>query len=518
MRLRIRRAVLGSMALVGAAGLVLTPTGPAQAARDIPAAPRLPTSPPTLAECRAAFGSICLNPQQLRTLYGVDTLIKEGITGKGVTIGIVDSFGSPTLRQDVAAFDRAFGLPPVDLEIVTPAGAPPAFDAKNQDMVGWAYETTMDVEAAHAIAPDAKIVVIATPVSETEGRQGFPEIINAEKAVLGQVDVISQSFAATEPTFVSPAEIRELSASVYPALKAAGIPVLSASGDSGPTDFNLDMTSLYDRPVTVWPASDPLVTAVGGTTLGVGSSGKRALPDKGWSGSGAGGGGRSEVFALPTFQSALVPGTGGRAVPDVSMVADPATGFLTYSSFSGPLWEPGGGTSLAAPILAAVVALAEQSAGARVGYLNDALYRLAATPDHGAVNGIVDVTRGSNELTSKRATVPGYRAVTGYDLATGLGTIDAARFVPALVSATKDQQRPLASAPVPTASPTPSVSLRYSGGYTPLPESITNTGSTSQSSHDVLYGVAGGLLAVVAAGGVGMFWRRRRTRPAAHRS
>ena len=518
MRLRIRRATAAATALVAAALLVLTAAGTAQAARDSRAAPVLPSRPPTIAECQARFGSVCLAPQQLRALYAVDTLITQGITGKGVTIGIVDSFGSPTLRQDVAAFDQAFGLPPIDLEIVTPAGAPPAFDAKNTDMVGWAYETTMDVEAAHAIAPGAKIVVIATPVSETEGRQGFPEIISAEKAVLGKVDVISQSFAATEPTFTSPAEIRELSASIYPALKAAGIPVLSASGDSGPTDFTLDMTKLYDRPVTVWPASDPLVTAVGGTTLGVGPSGIRVESDTGWSGSGAGGGGRSEVFALPTFQSALVGGTGGRAVPDVSIVADPATGFLTYCTYPVPVWSPGGGTSLAAPVLAGIVALAEQAAGARVGYLNDALYSLAAGPDHGAANGIVDVTRGSNELTSKRVTVPGYRAVSGYDLATGLGTIDAARFVPALVSATKDQQRPLASAPVATASPTPLPSIRYSGGYSPLPESITNTGSTSRGSRDVLYGVAGGLLAVVAGGAVGIVWRRRRARSATHRA
>src|SRR5438445_4572107 len=104
MRLRIRRATAALTGLVAAAALVLTAAGAAQAARHGRAAPRLTTSPPTIAECQARFRSVCLTPQQLRALYGVDALVTQGITGKGVTIGIVDSFGSPTLRQDLAAF------------------------------------------------------------------------------------------------------------------------------------------------------------------------------------------------------------------------------------------------------------------------------------------------------------------------------------------------------------------------------------------------------------------------------
>ena len=110
---------------------------------------------------------------------------------------------SPTIENDLAQFDSDFGLPaPPSLKIITPAGAPPPFDPNDDDMVGWAGETTLDVEWAHAIAPGANILLVETPVSETEGETGFPEIDESENLVIDHNlgAVISQSFGATEET------------------------------------------------------------------------------------------------------------------------------------------------------------------------------------------------------------------------------------------------------------------------------------------------------------------------------
>jgi len=476
-------------------------------AAAVPATVDAPTAlaPPTIAQCQSRFGATCLTPDLLRRAYGVDSLIDSGVTGAGVTIGIVDSFGSPTLAHDLQVFDETFGLPPIDLEVIAPAGTPPPFNPQDSDMATWAGETTLDVEVAHAIAPGAKIVVIVTPTSETEGLQGFPEIVAAEKAVLSRVDVISQSFAATEPTFSSPDQVRALSASIYPAAKAAGIAILSSSGDSGPTDLSADLKTLYPRPVTVWPASDPLVTAVGGTRLGLGLDGLRNGPDQGWSGAGAGGGGVSEIFDRPAFQANLSGVSGaGRAVPDISLDAAPSTGMLVYSTFSGEQWSPQGGTSHAAPLLAGIIALADQVAKARVGYLNDALYRLAGTADHGSASGIVDVTTGSNSLS--RSLVPGYEAVPGYDLATGLGTLNASAFVPAIVAATKGQHQPLAQS---GAAPSTSATATAATGAAVVPAVPTAAGR-GHAWAGVWRFAVGGVGLVVIIGTIVVLIRRER--------
>src|SRR6202043_3879006 len=118
------------------------------------------------------------------------------------TIVIVDSFGSPTIQADLNTFDAQWGLPNTTVDVRKFGDVPP-FDPTNSAMVGWAQETTLDVEYAHSVAPGAKIVLAETPVAETEGVTGFPEMMNAEKSLIDQGvgDVISQSFGATENTF-----------------------------------------------------------------------------------------------------------------------------------------------------------------------------------------------------------------------------------------------------------------------------------------------------------------------------
>src|SRR5205814_3575852 len=217
----------------------------------------------------------CGQPAQIQQAYHLPELYARGITGRGTTIVIVDSFGSPTIQSDLAAFDQAFGLPaPPSFRIIAPAGRVPAYDPNNSDMVGWAGETTLDVEYAHVIAPGASILLVETPVSETEGTHGFPQIVKAEEYVIRHYlgDVISQSFSATEQTFPGPAAVQALRGA-YQLAAANHVTVLAASGDSGAADVKLDESTYYPFPVTSWPDSDPLVTAVGGTQLHVTAAG-----------------------------------------------------------------------------------------------------------------------------------------------------------------------------------------------------------------------------------------------------
>ena len=167
-------------------------------------------------------------------------------------------------------------------------GNVPAFDPTDSTMVGWAEETTLDVEYAHSIAPGAKIVLAETPVAEVEGTSGLPEMMNAEKSLIdrGIGDVITQSFGATENTFpgFSSGNFSSLLNLRY-AFKDAqahGVTVLASSGDDGATDAESDASTLYPFRVNSWPSSDPLVTSVGGTMLNLDNSGNRLSPDVVW--------------------------------------------------------------------------------------------------------------------------------------------------------------------------------------------------------------------------------------------
>jgi len=307
-------------------------------------------------------------------------------------------------------------------------------------MVGWAEETSLDVEYAHAIAPGAKIVLAETPVAETEGTTGLPEMMNAEQSLInsGVGDVISQSFGATENTFPgfsqgSYSSLLNLRYAFEDAL-AHHVTVLAAAGDDGVTDAEANGTTLYPYRVNSWPSSDPLVTSVGGTQLYLDNNGNRLHPDSVWNdGYGAGGGGVSAIFSRPLYQIGVAGVVGShRGTPDISMTAAVNGAAWVYWSFPGagaPGWELVGGTSEATPVFSGVVALADQLVGHRLGLINPALYTLGALSQHtGYPTGLVDVTTGNNTFGK----VTGYNAVRGYDLASGWGTIDANKFVRAL--------------------------------------------------------------------------------------
>jgi subtilase family serine protease len=373
-----------------------------------------------------------LTPPQLSRAYNLGPLRTRGIDGKHQTIVIVDSFGSPTIGRDLHAFDQAFGLPdPPSLGVIQPAGPVPAYRASST-RTGWASETTLDVEWAHAMAPGANILLVETPTAENEGRTGFPQIVAAEQYVirhhLGQV--ISQSFGATEQTFQSPAAIRALrGAYQLAATPAYAVTVLGATGDTGASGDTYDMKSLYPRRVVEWPATDPLVTAVGGTVMDLNSAGQRRSADAAWSESG---GGRSAVFTRPAYQDGVRGQTGAsRGIPDISMDASCESSLAIYATFPGAgpgRWQTICGTSAATPLFAGVVALADQMAGHSLGVINPAIYKMSAAGDPG----IVDVRRGNNTIPAGGSPVHGFAARPGYDLVSGVGTVNAAYFVPEL--------------------------------------------------------------------------------------
>ena len=408
-------------------------SGPILTGKGLPA-------PISTTDCQAEIGINCYTPLQYRVAYDLNPLYNRGITGKGRTIVIVDSFGSPTIANDLKVFDAQFGLPNPVLQI-DQFGTIPPFDPNDSTMVGWADETTLDVEYAHSIAPGAKIVLAETPVAETEGVTGLPEMMQAEDSLIkqGVGDVITQSFGATENTFPgfdqhNFSSLLNLRFAFKDAL-AHRVTVLASSGDDGATDAEADGTTLYPMPVNSWPSADPLVTSVGGSMLSLDNTGARQSPDVVWNdGFGAGGGGKSAIFPVPLYQAGVRSTVGRqRGTPDISMSAAVNGAAWIFTSFPDPNggtgWTLVGGTSEASPIFSGIVALADQVAGHRLGLINPGLYALGAASQHGINRtGLVDITSGNNSFSG----VTGFNAGAGYDLASGWGTIDAAKFVPAL--------------------------------------------------------------------------------------
>jgi subtilase family serine protease len=377
--------------------------------------------------CEATFGLACYTPADIRSAYDIPATL----TGAGQTIVIVDAYGSPTIRQDLAVFDQAFGLPAPTLNIYYPTGRP-AFRASDPTQVGWAEETSLDVEWAHAIAPDATIdlVVASSPAGN---------VLNvAEQFAVSHHlgNVLSMSFGAPEAAIAGGGNNLQLlqANAVYEQAQAEGISVFASAGDQGATNG-------YQSPNPLFPASDPLVTSVGGTDLFIGDNGQYQ-GETVWNDSvpslcpfgcrygafGATGGAPSLVFPAPSYQQGDGSGMTSRTTADVAYNASVYTGILVYLSIPGV--SPGfyffGGTSEGAPQWAAITALADEQAGHALGFLNPLLYGIAANPTTYAAD-FHDVTVGNNGFHG-----PGYSAGPGYDLPTGLGTPDVAHLIATL--------------------------------------------------------------------------------------
>lgn len=402
--------------------------------------------PPTYARCLKWWNMVCYTPPLIAAAYDTAPIDTSSSDGTGQTIAIIDSFGSPTISSDLRTFDAAYGLPdPPSFTISQPSGAVPPFDPRNQDRVGWAMETTLDVEWAHAMAPGASIALVETPTAELAGSSGFPEIATAEDWIVEHhiANVISESFGTAEQTFRSRQSVTRFDAPLA-AAAAAGVTVLAATGDQGSSGIKRDGLSYFSKPVVGWPASDPLVTAVGGTHLTLTSAGEYETDPDLWNDTftfnpaspAASGAGKSAVFGRPAYQDGVASITGkARTIPDISMTASCTAPVVVYMSAVPHVgWQPICGTSVATPLFAAIVARADEVAGKGLGQINPALYSMLSTP---STNGIVDVHSGSNSVMIGWKVVAGYRASQGFDIASGIGTIDAASFVPALAAAAR---------------------------------------------------------------------------------
>lgn len=320
-------------------------------------------------------------PAQIRHAYGFD---KISGNGAGQTIAIVDAYGSPSLANDLKVFSTTFGLQQATLAVYYPQGKPAANS-------GWALETTLDVQWAHAIAPGARIVVV---VAKSASISNLLNAVDYAVKTLGAKQV-SMSWGAAE--FSS-------EASYDSHFNKAGVSFFASSGDSGAG--------------VIWPAASPYVVAVGGTTLQLDSTGT-ALAETGWSGSG---GGTSAYCKKPAWQTSFSAGT-GRTVPDVSYDADPYTGFPVYiSNYNNTTgWIQVGGTSAGAPQWAAQQALINASRTTTMTGGGSQLYSTATS----AYTDFFDIISGSNGA---------YFCNPSYDLVTGLGSPNAPALVPAMTA------------------------------------------------------------------------------------
>ncbi len=377
---------------------------------------------------------LCYSPQQLRQAYGVQPLIAQGITGKGRVITIIDAFQDPTVRADLHLFDTLFGLNDPQLNILAPFGLMP-FNAKDGNQTGFAGEIALDVEWAHAMAPDATIDLVLANVKKETLQGQLTALFQATNFAVDQNigSVISQSFGIGEDC-VGSTMLQRVHATFQTA-RMQKQTVFASAGDSGAAAVHC----VNGQPVALqqgvnFPASDPLVMGVGGTTLHATHTGEYA-GEIAWNesqrGAGATGGGISKLFALPGYQQASV-NTGGRSVSDIALDADPLTGVPVVSSSMMPgetMIVPVGGTSVGAPVAAGMTTLFDQAAGnKRLGFLNSAFYRISRSTAY--AQAFHDVQAGNNTYSAqngkgKKITVAGFDAGAGWDEPTGVGSPDA---------------------------------------------------------------------------------------------
>jgi len=420
-------------------------------------------APPTQAECNAR-NRRCWAPGPYQNAYNLTALHAAGNQGQGVTVAVVDSFGSQTIAADLNNFNNQFGLQHMCGEdgytcvagdptfkilcVQACTNAKPTANGHQQDRSAWQVEVSLDVEWVHAVAPRANILLVTTPTAETLGVPGFPQMMNAEQYVIDHklAQVISQSFGAAEESFNGGTAALENLRGAFKSAKLNNVSVFASSGDGGNQNIMKSPVSgpnanpVIPFPSVIWPGSDPLVTSVGGTRVADSVSppancqSNPGVTEVGWV---VAGGGFSHVFGKPAYQNSLPPGsnTGAnthnmRGIPDVGMESSSRTGVLVYD---GGSWYIVGGTSVASPTFAAVVAIADQVNGAPLGFLNDALYKIGNNPARYA-NDFFDVTTGNNDQFQDPQD-PNYAATPGWDPVTGLGTPNAANLVPDLIAA-----------------------------------------------------------------------------------
>jgi subtilase family serine protease len=389
----------------------------------------------------------CYDPYQMRRAYQLEALIGQAFDGTGQTIVIVDAFQNPNLVAQIAFYNNYYGLPATNLTQIAPDGMVP-FDPTDQNMVGWAEEISLDVEWAHAMAPGARIVLVLAKTNEDN------DILSALKYAVDNNlgNIISMSFGDNESCVDPTIQLGYHDAFADATRK--NITLFASSADEGAALQTCDGNS-WVKAVS-HPASDPLVTGVGGTEL---HAAKFCLPQFGcdpnanplpgtylseitWNeglpygdfgnvfgfGTIATGGGFSIVFEEPPYQQATLPGGKQRAVPDVAFNAAVLHGVLTYLNFPGVAtgFYRFGGTSAGAPQWAAITAIANQRAGHPLGFLNSAIYQIGKLKSTYPV-AFHDTTSGTNsslqfDASNNPVNIIGFDAGPGWDAATGFGS------------------------------------------------------------------------------------------------
>jgi len=345
----------------------------------------------------------CYMPQVFYTAYGIQPLLDRGTDGRGVTVVLPEeaeaapvqpSVGAGTdIRQDLADFDSRFGLPPARIQVITTLAGPGASPWLGNE------EETSDTQMVHAIAPEATIIELLVDPADIDTPAKYADTLlpaMVRIAVRHHADVISGGGGDGEHLFTS-AEAAAINAALEYAA-AHHVTYVAGTGDTGvigPLNSVVGSTTQVVKDV-ILPASDPLVLAVGGTTLTASPRIGAYISETAWSAapvpggkgdhSSASGGGFSRLFARPAYQDG-VPGSGAmRGVPDVA----------------------GDASDEATPFWAGLIALADQEAGRPLGFVNPAIYRIARGPlYHKAFH---DITTGNNTVIYNGITITGYQA------------------------------------------------------------------------------------------------------------
>lgn len=400
-------------------------------------------------------------PAQLRSAYG----LTSADTGAGQTVAIIDAYASPTIVGDANTYFAAHNvtvsggalIPPLSSANFTQVVAPGTYNVPEvpaQDPQGWYGEETLDIEAVHSMAPDAHIVFVGAPNNYQDLDAALNHVVDDHLA-----SMVSNSYGWSGESL--PAGYITPVLDIMQEAAATGVGVYFSSGDGGDETGGVPGAT----PTPDWPASSPLVTAVGGTSLAVDSSGSR-IGEWGWETSRAtlkgsnlswnnthfmygSGGGVSRLFTQPSYQAGVVPSSmsqyyGGapmRVVPDVSALGDPSTGMLvgqTQAFPNGTYYSEYriGGTSLASPLFTGMMADVQAQAGSDIGFANPLLYsRASAFTDITAAPAGLALIRSdfANGIDSSNGYVASARLIdddsvltihvrSGYDDVTGVGS------------------------------------------------------------------------------------------------
>ncbi len=445
---------------------------------------------PTACSAASSAADGAYTADQIASAYGFTTLFGDGDLGSGASVGLIEL--EPNSVDDIATYDTCYGVDPTINYTQVDGGA------GGGDGSG---EAAFDIEQVAGLAPESTIDVFQAPNTNAGLLDDY------RKAIVNGVKVISTSWGECESD--NGDSMTDAEQTLFEEAATEGISVFAASGDDGSTDCFNDDSGPGQPPqessglAVDDPGSDPYVTSVGGTSLpSLTAPSDQSVWDNA---EGASGGGISSVWTMPTYQQdasstldvissqsssttcEAPSGTYCREVPDVSADADPDTGYVIYWNGDGAEhgdgdiqgWQAIGGTSGAAPLWAALTADADSSTacnGTSIGFMNPALYTVASNATSYA-DDFTDVASGTNDYSASGYTGGLYPAVTGYDMATGLGTPLAAALAPALCADPTSSTTTSGSTFTPVATTTTTATPT-----TTTPSTTTTTTSTTPTS------------------------------------